>query len=294
MQNLEHIRMLVLSADLGSFSACARHLGKVQSAVSHAINTLEIDLNVELFDRSTRKPVLTPAGERLYRSAKALLAQSDEFELIAKSINKQEESELCITIDDALLTPQINQLLAQFAEHFPYTQLDILNRPSPDIVPLVMQGKAAIGLMFSELATIKEVDFCYIGHLPMVPVCHPTHALSGRKQIAETDLFPHRQLAIRGSQKTEPPMLVSMSPNVWWCSSSLNALSLIQQNVGWGYLPEYLVSDLVKQNQLQRVDVSFDHLTWQVPVDLVWQRGRVIGPGAKWLLNEFKQSFANT
>ena len=74
MQNLEHIRMLVLSADLGSFSACARKLGKVQSAVSHGINSLEIDLNVTLFDRSTRKPTLTPAGERLYRSAKALLA----------------------------------------------------------------------------------------------------------------------------------------------------------------------------------------------------------------------------
>ena len=42
MQNLEHIRMLVLSADLGSFSACARKLGKVQSAVSHGINSLEI------------------------------------------------------------------------------------------------------------------------------------------------------------------------------------------------------------------------------------------------------------
>ncbi|WP_417552304.1 LysR family transcriptional regulator [Marinomonas fungiae] len=294
MQNLEHIRMLVLSADLGSFSACARHLGKVQSAVSHGISTLEIDLNVELFDRSTRKPVLTPAGERLYRSAKALLAQSDEFELIAKSINKQEESELCIVIDDALLMQSVNQLLAQFAKRFPYTQLDILNRPSPDIVPLVQHGKAELGLMFSELATIKEVDFAYIGHLPMVPVCHPNHALANRKQINETDLFPHRQLTIRGSQKTEPPMLVSMSPNVWWCSSSLNALSLIQQNVGWGYLPEHLVTNSIEAKQLVRLDVTFDHLTWQVPIDLVWQRGSAIGPGTKWLLNEVKQIFSTT
>lgn len=283
--------MLVLSADLGSFSACARHLGKVQSAVSHAINTLEIDLNVELFDRSTRKPVLTPAGERLYRSAKALLAQSDEFELIAKSINKQEESELCIVIDDALLTKGIHQLLAEFAQHFPYTQLDILTRPSPDIVPLIQQGKASFGLMFTELATIKEVDFCYIGHMPMLAVCHPKHPLSQRSSVTETDLFSHRQLAIRGSQKTEPPMMVSMSPNVWWCSSSLNALSLIEQNVGWGYLPEYLVKTKIEENELVQLHMSFDHVPWQVPIDLIWRRGNTIGPGAKWLLNELKHSF---
>ncbi|SBS35196.1 HTH-type transcriptional activator AllS [Marinomonas aquimarina] len=291
MQNLEHIRMLVLSADLGSFSACARHLGKVQSAVSHGISTLEIDLNVELFDRSTRKPVLTPAGERLYRSAKALLAQSDEFSLIAKSINRQEESELCIVIDDALLTPKITQLLALFAEKFPHTQLDILTRPSPDIVPLIQQGKASFGLMFTELATIKEVDFCYIGHMPMLAVCHPDHPLAQRDQVNETDLFAHRQLAIRGSQKTEPPMMVSMSPNVWWCSSSLNALALIQQNVGWGYLPEYLVTPKIEAKALAQLRMSFDHVAWQVPIDLIWQRGNAIGPGAKWLFNELKQRF---
>jgi hypothetical protein len=56
MLSLEQINMLVLSAELGSFSACARKLGKVQSAVSHGISNLEVDLGVELFDRSSRSP----------------------------------------------------------------------------------------------------------------------------------------------------------------------------------------------------------------------------------------------
>lgn len=47
---------------LGSFSAAARKLGKSQSTVSTAIANLEIDLGLNLFDRSSRKPMLTEHG----------------------------------------------------------------------------------------------------------------------------------------------------------------------------------------------------------------------------------------
>lgn len=291
MQNLEQIKMLVLSAELGSFSACARHLGKVQSAVSHGINNLEIDLNVELFDRSSRKPVLTPAGERLYRSAKALLIQSEEFELVAKSINRHEESLLTLVFDDALLTARISQILEQFSQQFPHTQLDIMMRPSPDIIALLVDGVADLGLMFSEVSNSKEVDFSFVGHIPMVPVCPVTHELANKIKITETDLYPFRQVAIRGNHKIEPSMLISMTPNVWWSTSTVYAMSLIQQGIGWGYVPEYLALPALRNGQLKKMDVSFDHITWQAPVDLVWQRGSTVGPGLRWLQDKMKQSF---
>ncbi|MGB1280461.1 MAG: helix-turn-helix domain-containing protein, partial [Vibrio cyclitrophicus] len=54
MYNIEQLKMFVYAVELGSFSASARQLGKVQSAVSQGISNLEIDFNVQLFDRSTR------------------------------------------------------------------------------------------------------------------------------------------------------------------------------------------------------------------------------------------------
>lgn len=53
------------AAQLGSFTAAAKKLGKRQSTVSEAIANLEIDLGVQLFDRSTRSPTLTDAGRAL-------------------------------------------------------------------------------------------------------------------------------------------------------------------------------------------------------------------------------------
>ena len=67
MYNIEQLKMFVYAVELGSFSASARELGKVQSAVSQGIHNLEIDFNVQLFDRSTRKPTLTGAPRTLRR-----------------------------------------------------------------------------------------------------------------------------------------------------------------------------------------------------------------------------------
>ena len=81
MPNIENFRAFVLAAELGSFSAAARQMGKAQSAVSTAIANLEIDCDVLLFDRSSRNPVLTKAGEALLASAKGILRGNQEFQI---------------------------------------------------------------------------------------------------------------------------------------------------------------------------------------------------------------------
>jgi DNA-binding transcriptional LysR family regulator len=68
------IETFIAAADLGSFSAAARHLGRSQSTVSVTIANLEVDLGLVLFERSGRRPELTPAGRALLPKAAAILA----------------------------------------------------------------------------------------------------------------------------------------------------------------------------------------------------------------------------
>ena len=58
--------------ETGSFSAAARKLGKVPSAVSMSIANLEIDLNLSLFQRIGREPVPTPQALTLYEKNRAV------------------------------------------------------------------------------------------------------------------------------------------------------------------------------------------------------------------------------
>ena len=71
--SLDQLQVFVAVVQAGSFSAAARRLGRTQSTVSAAIANLEADLGVELFDRSTRIPGLTAAGQKLQLEAEAVL-----------------------------------------------------------------------------------------------------------------------------------------------------------------------------------------------------------------------------
>lgn len=292
MLNLEQINMLVLSAELGSFSACARKLGKVQSAVSHGISNLELDLGVELFDRSSRSPRLTPEGERLVRSAKALLAQSHEFEKIAESIIRHEESALTLAVDDALLEAQVVDVLEAFAGAFPFVQLDVLSMASVDITEAVANGDSDLGIMFSEVDINKQIDFCYVGGVDFIPVCHADYPLASQSIHSESDLAPYRQISVRGLAKQESQILISMTPNVWWCSSYYAVLQLIERQIGWAYVPVSLVQSKIAQGRWVKMDAAFDHKPWSVPVDLVFKKGVEPGPASQWLFDAFKNAFS--
>ncbi len=294
MLSLEQIKMFTLAAELGSFSACARKMGKVQSAVSHGINTLEIDLGVDLFNRTSRNPTLTDAGERLIRSARNLLAQADEFERIAQSIERREESAITIAIDDGVYSDELVALFKRLDKQFPTIQIDVLNLASGDISTEVASGEVDIGVMFTEIEVLKQVDFCYVGSIDYVAVCHPDYPLADIEIKFQSELSPFRQLAVRGKSKKEAQALISIAPKVWWSSSHYSVLEMVKQQVGWAYLPSFLVNKQIACGELHKIKVAFDHKPWNAPVDLVFKKGKANGPVFDWLFEELKQIFTPT
>lgn len=78
--SLDQLRVLLMIADTGSFSAAGRQLGRVQSAISQTIAALESRQGVALFDRSGHRPQLTEGGQVLVDQAKLVLASAARFE----------------------------------------------------------------------------------------------------------------------------------------------------------------------------------------------------------------------
>lgn len=65
---------------LGSFKAASNELHKTQPAISHAIKKLEEEMEVELFDRSGYRPVLTDHGKAFYERSVKILQGMQELE----------------------------------------------------------------------------------------------------------------------------------------------------------------------------------------------------------------------
>src|SRR5208283_4808855 len=96
---LDQTRIFVAAVDAGSFSAAARRLGRVQSAISQSIAALEANLGVMLFERTGKSPRLTRAGEALVKDARRLLERADELKARAASIAAEVEPELSFAVD---------------------------------------------------------------------------------------------------------------------------------------------------------------------------------------------------
>ena len=74
---LSGMKAFVTVAELGSFSKAAEVLNLTQPALTRKIQKIESNLNTALFERTTRKIMLTQAGKMLLPKAKSLIASLD-------------------------------------------------------------------------------------------------------------------------------------------------------------------------------------------------------------------------
>jgi DNA-binding transcriptional LysR family regulator len=119
--DLHSIEVFTLTAELGSMTQCAQHLGTTQSAVSQTISKLEIALNVKLFDRTIRPMSLTASGKILFRDGLALVVAARG--LIGDVLNTSERPVTSVTIAMAesmanLLTAPLLQALGNRSERW--------------------------------------------------------------------------------------------------------------------------------------------------------------------------------
>ena len=97
--SLEQWRSLLSVVDAGGYAQAAVAMHKSQSAVTYAVQKVEALLGVKVFSMVGRKAHLTPAGEVLYRRAKALLDEAGALEGAAGSLGAGWESELRIAAE---------------------------------------------------------------------------------------------------------------------------------------------------------------------------------------------------
>ncbi|MCI9211264.1 MAG: LysR family transcriptional regulator [Eubacterium sp.] len=140
--NLELYKVFYYVAATLSFSEASKHLYISQSAVSQSIKALEKKLGQPLFIRSTKKVLLTPAGEVLLKHIEPainLISRGEEQLTDTESLGF---GQLHIGASDTICRYFLVPYFKQFHQKFPHVPIKVTNATSPDCAKLLEQGKA--------------------------------------------------------------------------------------------------------------------------------------------------------
>ncbi len=142
--DLSLLRALVAVAETGGMTSAARALNLTQAAVSQQIRRLEETFDTQLFCRDSRRPVLTPCGERLVAYAQRMLAMNDEVWGMMTSPDFQGEVRLGIPHD--IITPFIPPILRSFNQHWPRVRVTLVCQSSNNLLRMLEENEIDLTL----------------------------------------------------------------------------------------------------------------------------------------------------
>ncbi len=157
------LRTLVAIADTKTFSAAAEVVHVTHAAVSQQMQTLEADLGIALFNRSTRTPELTPVAHQIVAKARQLIADYDN--LVPSVLNDGGLSGIInLGVLRTTLTGLTPQALASLKAKYPQIGLHIrpgltstllseIERGHLDAAIISKPDRLPLGVVFRDLTT---------------------------------------------------------------------------------------------------------------------------------------------
>lgn len=177
---LSQIQALIAVADCENFSEAALQMELSQSAVSHAIASLETELGVQLFHRGRHGAQLTPVGERVLLHGRQIACA---LEMMVKEADLEkglQGGQVRIVTFRSVATHILPGIIAKFRSCFPKITVSIAEVYYTQAVEEALRsGKADIG--FVSLPISDEFETREILRDKYVVLLPPTAKLSSAK-----------------------------------------------------------------------------------------------------------------
>jgi DNA-binding transcriptional LysR family regulator len=196
-----HLRAFVTLADELHFHRAAARLHVAQPTLSQTLRQLELTVGVQLFERSTRRVVLTAAGRALLEDARAAVAALDAVMVRASQVGRGQAGELIIGYEVTTGLDFLPQVLREF------------ERICPEVSVTLMEfdfaaPEAGLNTGATDVAFLRPPVDCEGLRLetlftePRVLCVASSHRFAGRKSVSIPEILPE-------------PLIASPTPGVW-------------------------------------------------------------------------------
>lgn len=284
---LDQFAVFVAVIEQGGFAAAARKLNRAQSAITYAIQKLEEQSGLALFDRSGYRPVLTEAGAALLPRARRVLEALVEYQQQAHGIAGGLEAELSLVVDMLAPIAPLAAALREMHTVFPTVQVRITVESLGATAQLLAQGDADLGLLL-EVVPLREFESNRYGEADLVAVAAPVHPLTKLPSpIAAELLRDHVQLVLVSTTAVQGERDAGVhATNRWYLTDIAAKRALLLSGAGWGSMPRHLVAEDLDAGRLVEIKPDRWEGSDRMPVlsaVIAHRRDRPLGPAGRWL-----------
>lgn len=289
--SLDQLRTFIAAVDEGSFSAAARKLNRVQSAVSGWVSSLEEQIGVVLFDRTGRFPKLTAEGVLLLADARHIVSGVNTLKARAKLMAAGLEAELSVVVDVFFPTYAVSATVKAFAEKFPFTPLRLFVEGLGAGYQPILDGRCSLGILGALPGVFPSLVSERLGEIPLVVVAskeHPLAQFSGR--IPKSELAKYVQLVLTDrSELSAGRDYGVMSPSTWRLADLSTKYAFLKDSVGWGSMPLHLVEQDIDIGALIVLEVDdMPRSGYPLAMSAVHQAAAPPGPAGRWFIDHLK------
>jgi DNA-binding transcriptional LysR family regulator len=290
--SLDQLRTFVAAAEAGSFSAAGRKLGRAQSVVSQNLANLEAQLGIQLFDRSGRYPVLTPAGRALLADARAVAEDLAKLKARARGLAGGLEPELSVVVNVLFPTAVLTDAVGAFQQAFPTTALRISVEGMGAVIEPVLERRCSFGIRGPLLTDHPDLRAEFLLGVRYLMVASPRHPLAGHRGAIPPDVLnEHVQLVlIDRSRLTDGKDLRVFSHRTWRLSDLGAKHAFLRAALGWGGMPYHVVEPDLLSGALVPLALEQAESDAHIKMSAIYRTDAPPGPAGRWLIDRLKQA----
>jgi len=251
---LTQLEIFSLVAELHGFTAAANRLGISQSAVSHALKSLELELGVELLRRHQSQVELSDIGQQLLLRARAMLGLANTLRQEAADARGMKRGTLRIgSFGPTSSIKLLPLILQQYRAAHPGIEVHIDEGPDRQVLQWLEERRIDIGFVVLPEERFDTVALIEDQMVALLPAAHP---LAVHDSLSLKDLcdFPFVLTEAGSSELVSRLFTVArLTPNIRYrCSQLISTLDVVARGdgvtiVAEGSLPNQIDRRCVKK-----------------------------------------------
>ncbi|MCF6466921.1 LysR family transcriptional regulator [Nonomuraea sp. MG754425] len=267
---LQQLRYVIAVAETSNFTRAAERCRVVQSALSHQIAALERELGARLFERTSRRVRLTPAGEAFLPAARECLEAADRARAEVAAAAGEIRGRLAVGAIPTVTAVDLPVVLRDYRRRHPRVRITLTSAGSGQLIEQVRQGGVDVAFLgLPPRVEPKGVRSRRLGGGELVAVValdhHLTESEVDLRALADEPFIDFRAGAAGRAQSDEAFASAGVRREVPFEVSSADFMvDLVRQGLGVGMLPAAYAprfADL-RLIRLRDAPTRVEHLIW--------------------------------